>query len=90
MHGYLPSSPFLLRFLLLPGVQANSIGASWILHLGLIKCHGNITCAVLLSFIIFGGVKGSPVLAVWSFRLWRSAILLACVIIAINITELRV
>lgn len=63
--------------LLLPGVQANSIGASLDIAFGLSPNVTAALLAVLLSFIIFGGVKGLPALAAWWFRLWRSAILLS-------------
>ncbi|HAS1093422.1 TPA: alanine:cation symporter family protein, partial [Enterobacter cloacae] len=75
--------------LLLPGVQANSIGASLDIAFGL---DPNVTAAllaVLLSFIIFGGVKriasfSSMVVPFMAL----GYIIVACVIIAINITEL--
>lgn len=75
--------------LLMPGVQANSIGASLEIAFGL---DPNVTAAllaVLLSFIIFGGVKriasfSSMVVPFMAL----GYIIVACVIIAINITEL--
>ncbi|MHC9002231.1 alanine/glycine:cation symporter family protein [Enterobacter sp. P82] len=75
--------------LLLPGVQANSIGASLDIAFGL---DTNVTAAllaVLLSFIIFGGVKriasfSSMVVPFMAL----GYIIVACVIIAINITQL--
>jgi AGCS family alanine or glycine:cation symporter len=77
--------------LLMPGVQANSIGASLEIAFGL---DPNVTAAllaVLLSFIIFGGVKriasfSSMVVPFMAL----GYIIVACVIIAINITELLV
>jgi Na+/alanine symporter len=79
---------FLLRFIN-AGVQANSIGASLEIAFGL---DPNVTAAllaVLLSFIIFGGVKriasfSSMVVPFMAL----GYIIVACVIIAINITEL--
>ncbi|OQD50846.1 sodium:alanine symporter [Enterobacter cancerogenus] len=75
--------------LLLPGVQANSIGASLDIAFGL---NPNVTAAllaVLLSFIIFGGVKriasfSSMVVPFMAL----GYIIVACVIIAININQL--
>ncbi|MGW8843639.1 alanine/glycine:cation symporter family protein [Enterobacter hormaechei] len=75
--------------LLLPGVQANSIAASLDIALGL---NPNVTAAilaVLLSFIIFGGVKriasfSSMVVPFMAL----GYIIVACVIIAINIEKL--
>ncbi|AVJ79276.1 alanine/glycine:cation symporter family protein [Enterobacter hormaechei] len=75
--------------LLLPGVQANSIAASLDIAFGL---NPNVTAAilaVLLSFIIFGGVKriasfSSMVVPFMAL----GYIIVACVIIAINIEEL--
>lgn len=75
--------------LLLPGVQANSIGASLDIAFGL---NPNVTAAllaVLLSFIIFGGVKriasfSSMVVPFMAL----GYIIVACVIIAINIDQL--
>ncbi|HFN3573951.1 TPA: alanine/glycine:cation symporter family protein [Enterobacter hormaechei] len=75
--------------LLLPGVQANSIAASLDIAFGL---NPNVTAAilaVLLSFIIFGGVK-----RIASFSsmivpfMALGYIIVACVIIAINIEKL--
>lgn len=79
---------FLLRFIT-ARVQANSIGASLDIAFGL---DPNVTAAllaVLLSFIIFGGVKriasfSSMVVPFMAL----GYIIVACVIIAINITEL--
>ncbi|HHQ5984280.1 TPA: alanine/glycine:cation symporter family protein [Enterobacter hormaechei subsp. hoffmannii] len=75
--------------LLLPGVQANSIAASLDIAFGL---NPNVTAAilaVLLSFIIFGGVKriasfSSMVVPFMAL----GYIIVACVIIAINIEKL--
>lgn len=75
--------------LLLPGVQANSIGASLDIAFGL---NPNVTAAllaILLSFIIFGGVKriasfSSMVVPFMAL----GYIIVACVIIAINIEQL--
>ncbi|MEG5693487.1 alanine/glycine:cation symporter family protein [Enterobacter quasihormaechei] len=75
--------------LLLPGVQANSIGASLDIAFGL---SPNVTAAILallLSFIIFGGVKriasfSSMVVPFMAL----GYIIVACVIIAINIDQL--
>lgn len=75
--------------LLLPGVQANSIAASLDIAFGL---NPNVTAAilaVLLSFIIFGGVKriasfSSMVVPFMAL----GYIIVACAIIAINIEKL--
>ncbi|MEG9763926.1 alanine/glycine:cation symporter family protein [Enterobacter hormaechei] len=75
--------------LLLPGVQANSIAASLDIAFGL---NPNVTAAilaVLLSFVIFGGVKriasfSSMVVPFMAL----GYIIVACVIIAINIEKL--
>ena len=75
--------------LLLPGVQANSIAASLDIAFGL---NPNVTAAilaVLLSFIIFGGVKriasfSSMVVPFMAL----GYIIVPCVIIAINIEKL--
>lgn len=75
--------------LLLPGVQANSIATSLDIAFGL---NPNVTAAilaVLLSFIIFGGVKriasfSSMVVPFMAL----GYIIVACVIIAINIEKL--
>ena len=75
--------------LLLPGVQANSIGAGLNQALGV---NVNVTAAglaVLLGFIIFGGVKrianfASTVVPFMAL----GYIIVACVIIALNIGEL--
>ncbi|MEX7694786.1 alanine/glycine:cation symporter family protein [Enterobacter hormaechei] len=75
--------------LLLPGVQANSIAASLDIAFGL---NPNVTAAilaVLLSFIIFGGVKriasfSSMVVPFMAL----GYIIVACVISAINIEKL--
>ncbi|MEX7572097.1 alanine/glycine:cation symporter family protein [Enterobacter hormaechei] len=75
--------------LLLPGVQANSIAASLDIAFGL---NPNVTAAilaVLLIFIIFGGVKriasfSSMVVPFMAL----GYIIVACVIIAINIEKL--
>lgn len=74
---------------LLPGVQANSIGASLDMAFGI---SPNVTAAIialLLGFIIFGGVKriahfASAVVPFMAL----GYIIVACVIIALNITQL--
>ena len=75
--------------LLLPGVQANSIGASLDIAFGLSPNVTAALLAVLLSFIIFGGVKriasfSSMVVPFMAL----GYIIVACVIIAININQL--
>ncbi|EOZ4763231.1 alanine/glycine:cation symporter family protein [Enterobacter hormaechei] len=75
--------------LLLPGVQANSIGASLDIAFGLSPNVTAALLAVLLSFIIFGGVKriasfSSMVVPFMAL----GYIIVACVIIAINIDQL--
>lgn len=75
--------------LLLPGVQANSIGASLDIAFGLDPNVTAAVLAVLLSFIIFGGVKriasfSSMVVPFMAL----GYIIVACVIIAINIDKL--
>jgi AGCS family alanine or glycine:cation symporter len=75
--------------ILLPGVQANSIGSALETAFGL---SPNVTAgviAILLGFIIFGGVKriASFASAVVPFMA-LSYIIVACVIIAINIEQL--
>ncbi len=75
--------------LLLPGVQANSIGASLDIAFGLSPNVTAALLALLLSFIIFGGVKriasfSSMVVPFMAL----GYIIVACVIIAINIDQL--
>ncbi|WP_236328777.1 alanine/glycine:cation symporter family protein [Enterobacter quasihormaechei] len=75
--------------LLLPGVQANSIGASLDIAFGLSTNVTAALLALLLSFIIFGGVKriasfSSMVVPFMAL----GYIIVACVIIAINIDQL--
>lgn len=75
--------------LLLPGVQANSIAASLDIAFGL---NPNVTAAilaVLLSFIIFGGVKRIASFSSMAVPFMALGyIIVACVIIAINIEKL--
>lgn len=74
---------------LLPGVQANSIGASLEIAFGI---SPNVTAAIiamLLGFIIFGGVKriASFASTVVPFMA-LGYIIVACVIVALNIDQL--
>ncbi|KFK93701.1 MULTISPECIES: sodium:alanine symporter family protein [unclassified Serratia (in: enterobacteria)] len=75
--------------LLLPGVQANSIGASLNIAFGISPNVTAALIAILLGFIIFGGVKriASFASTVVPFMA-LGYIIVACVIVALNITQL--
>lgn len=74
---------------LLPGVQANSIGASLDIAFGISPNVTAAIIAVLLGFIIFGGVKriASFASTVVPFMA-LGYIIVACVIVALNIDQL--
>ncbi|WP_442801781.1 alanine/glycine:cation symporter family protein [Serratia rubidaea] len=74
---------------LLPGVQANSIGASLEIAFGISPNVTAAIIAVLLGFIIFGGVKriASFASTVVPFMA-LGYIIVACVIVALNIDQL--
>ncbi|MEB6334611.1 alanine/glycine:cation symporter family protein [Serratia rhizosphaerae] len=74
---------------LLPGVQANSIGASLDIAFGISPNVTAAIIAVLLGFIIFGGVKRIASFAgtVVPFMA-LGYIIVACVIVALNIDQL--
>lgn len=74
---------------LLPGVQANSIGASLEIAFGISPNVTAALIAVLLGFIIFGGVKriASFASTVVPFMA-LGYIIVACVIVALNIDQL--
>ncbi|MBH1930716.1 alanine/glycine:cation symporter family protein [Serratia rubidaea] len=74
---------------LLPGVQANSIGASLEIAFGISPNVTAALIAMLLGFIIFGGVKriASFASTVVPFMA-LGYIIVACVIVALNIDQL--
>lgn len=74
---------------LLPGVQANSIGASLDIAFGISPNVTAALIALLLGFIIFGGVKRIASFAgtVVPFMA-LGYIIVACVIVALNIDQL--
>lgn len=74
---------------LLPGVQANSIGASMDIAFGISPNVTAALLAILLGFIIFGGVKRIASFAgtVVPFMA-LGYIIVACVIVALNIDQL--
>ncbi len=75
--------------LLLPGVQSNSIGAGLNTALGIDVNVTAAVLAVLLGFIIFGGVKRIASFASMVVPFMALGyIIVACVIIALNIGEL--
>jgi AGCS family alanine or glycine:cation symporter len=75
--------------LLLPGVQANSIAESLKTAAGIDTTYTGVALAVVLAFIIFGGVKRIARFAEFVVPFMALGyILVACFIVAINIEQL--
>ncbi len=74
---------------LLPGVQANSIAESLKTAAGIDTTYTGVALAVVLAFIIFGGVKRIARFAEFVVPFMALGyILVACVIVAMNIEQL--